>query len=69
MTQPYPISPNDPTEKPLPPVHEPAPQPIHEPMPTEPVRPEPHQEPQPREPHLPPTYPMKTKPAAPGLRR
>ena len=47
MTQPYPASPNDPGETPLPPIHEPKPQPIHEPLPPEPIRPEPRHDPEP----------------------
>ncbi len=40
MTQPYPQTPNDP-EQPLPPaVHEPKTQPIHQPIPDEPIHPE-----------------------------
>jgi hypothetical protein len=40
MTLPYPASPNDPGETKLPAVHVPKPQPIHEPIPVEPVHPE-----------------------------
>lgn len=40
MTMPYPVSPNDPVQPQLPPIHEPHPQRIHEPLPPEPIHPD-----------------------------
>ena len=65
MTMPHPTSPNEPGQPEFPPVHEPIPQRIHEPVPQEPIHP-----PLPEEPQPPPSpEPASMRAGWPGIAR